>query len=485
MFVFLAVLTVAMPADIKAQSQITVPSGYTVETYATVNYSFALAFDTSGNLFVSNMVDWSKPDLCNISKVTPTGVVSTFVTGLRGFDLEFDESGNLYASTACYGTTISKITPDGTVTTFAEGLGEGPEGLGFNRNGDLFVSCHNIPHRIAKITPDGEVSNFAYMTTYPEGLEIDRYDNIFVGISASDATPGSGSIVRITPDRTVTTFATGLSAPYDLVFDTAGNLFVSNTKTGEIWKIYSDGTVTTFATGFKSPVGLAFDSYGNLYVAELENHRVMVIQEKPPTPSPTPTPTPTITPTPTVSPTPTPTSTPTVTPTLPPVTPTATLTPTKFPQLDIIHTTLLEEPEIGEETIVTVSVLNQGNGMAKNIMLTESIPSSISVSSASGASSFTGNLVLWSGKLKPGEVHSITHTFKILEEKNRCFPAKVTFEDEYGKRYETSATICVTAKVPTPTPTTTTTPTPTPPGFEAIFAIAGLLVIAYILRREK
>ncbi|RCV64719.1 Formylglycine-generating enzyme, required for sulfatase activity, contains SUMF1/FGE domain [Methanophagales archaeon] len=105
--------------------------------------------------------------------------------------------------------------------------------------------------------------------------------------------------------------------------------------------------------------------------------------------------------------------------------------------------------------------------MAKNITLTESIPSSISVSSVGGASSSSGNLVIWSGELKSDEVHSITHTFKILEEKRIFFPAKATFKDEYGKRYETSATISVMAKgsTPTPTPTLTSTlpPTNNPP----------------------
>ncbi len=38
----------------------------------------------------------------------------------------------------------------------------------------------------------------------------------------------------------------------------------------------------------------------------------------------------------------------------------------------------------------------------------------------------------------------------------------------------------------TPTPTPTETPTPTPPGFEAVFAIGGLLAVAYlVLRRRK
>ena len=39
---------------------------------------------------------------------------------------------------------------------------------------------------------------------------------------------------------------------------------------------------------------------------------------------------------------------------------------------------------------------------------------------------------------------------------------------------------------PSPTPTPTPTPSPTPPGFEAIFAVAGLLAVAYfVLRRRK
>ena len=37
---------------------------------------------------------------------------------------------------------------------------------------------------------------------------------------------------------------------------------------------------------------------------------------------------------------------------------------------------------------------------------------------------------------------------------------------------------------PSPSATPTLIPTPTPPGFEAIFTIAGLLAVAYLLRRE-
>jgi len=38
---------------------------------------------------------------------------------------------------------------------------------------------------------------------------------------------------------------------------------------------------------------------------------------------------------------------------------------------------------------------------------------------------------------------------------------------------------------PTQTPTQTPSPTPTPPGFDAGFAIAGLLAVAYLVLRRR
>jgi len=48
-----------------------------------------------------------------------------------------------------------------------------------------------------------------------------------------------------------------------------------------------------------------------------------------------------------------------------------------------------------------------------------------------------------------------------------------------------TATLTMPPVSPTPTPTATPTPTPTPPGFEAVFAIAGLLAVAYLVLRRK
>ena len=202
----------------------------------------------------------------------------------------------------------------------------------------------------------------------------------------------------------------------------------------------------------------------------------------------TPTPIPYYYPTPTVPPviaTPTPipyyypTPTPIVTPTVKP-TPTPTKAPIGKPQLTISQTTLREEPEVGEDVLITVTISNAGNGIVKNINLREHIPSSVSINFVDGANS-AGNLITWSGDLYVGQTYSIMHSFRILEERNRAVPVKVTYEDESGKRYETSATIYISAKADRQTEEIPA-PTPLIRGFEAVFAIAGLLAVAYLIR---
>ena len=200
-----------------------------------------------------------------------------------------------------------------------------------------------------------------------------------------------------------------------------------------------------------------------------------------PTPMQPPTPTPTVPPviaTPTPIPyyysTPTPIVTPTVTPTVKP-TPTPTKAPIGKPQLTISQTTLREEPEVGEDVLITVTISNTGNEIAKNINLREHIPSSVSINFVDGANS-AGNLITWSGDLYAGQTYSIMHSFRILEERNKAVPVKVTYEDENGKKYETSAAIYISAKaeeIPAQTLI---------PGFEAVFAIAGLLAVVYLIR---
>ncbi len=164
------------------------------------------------------------------------------------------------------------------------------------------------------------------------------------------------------------------------------------------------------------------------------------------------------------------------------------------PCLTASHTTLKEEPEVGEEVLITVTIQNTCDGIAKNIRLSEQLPSSVSVSYIDGATSNTQNLVMWNGELAPNRAHAITHTLKILEKKSRAIPVIIRYEDEAGNQKESSTTIYVTAQeVPTtpvqtkaePTPyTPVSTPRVTIPGFTGLLVLIGLIAAIAFVRRS-
>lgn len=270
----------------------------------------------------------------------------------------------------------------------------------------------------------------------------------------------------------------------------------------------------TYRTGYVSVRGPAYSSS----VAKWDDIKIHKYASPEPTlslgteqlvPTPTPTtPTP-ITPTPTTPApttpaptTPTPTTT-TPAPTTPAPTTPATTTPApttpaptappapKQPLLTISQTTLKEEPEVGEEVLITVTLQNSGEGTAKNIRLTEQIPSSIAVSFVDGADK-PGNLVTWNGELAPNRAHAIVHTLKIVEKKSRAIPMTIRYEDEVGNPRETSTTIYVTAQEVPATPvqtkapesTSVSTPRVTIPGFTGLLVLIGLVAAILLVRRR-
>jgi hypothetical protein len=94
---------------------------------AELNAPLALAFDSAGNLFVSDdtVTDSSEQHTFPgaIYKFTPSGARSTFApltTGSTPFALAFDSAGNLFAGEN--NNTIYKFTPGGVRSTFASGL---------------------------------------------------------------------------------------------------------------------------------------------------------------------------------------------------------------------------------------------------------------------------------------------------------------------------------------------------------------------------
>lgn len=181
----------------------------------------AMAFGPNGNLFVS------ADGTSSVYEVSATGNVTFFAsTGFLTQDaIAFDSAGNLYVSNAfnpdgSFGNVIDKITPNGSVSTFATGL-DGPFALAFNSADDLFVADVGT-NTIDEITPSGVMSVFASGLCEPAGLAFNSAGVLFV------ANGECNTIDEISTTGVVSQFADNtVSVPDALAFDGAGNLYVT------------------------------------------------------------------------------------------------------------------------------------------------------------------------------------------------------------------------------------------------------------------
>ena len=249
--------------------------------------------DNSGNLYVADYGNNT------VRKVTPAGVVTTLAgrAGVSGsadgtnsaarfnypLAVAVDSAGNLYVSDI-NNYTVRKVTPVGTnwvVTTLAgragvAGSADGtndaarfnwPAGLALDGAGNLYVSDNNS--LIRKVTPVG--TNWVVTT-------------VAGWAGAAGSVDGTNSAARFN-------FSASGNGYGGLALDSAGNLYVADYGNNTVRKVTPVGTnwvVTTVAgkagipestdgtgsdgTGsaarFDNPVAVALDSAGNLYVAD-------------------------------------------------------------------------------------------------------------------------------------------------------------------------------------------------------------------------
>ncbi len=221
------------------------------------------------------------------SLVTVAGTFNSFSGGYSGdggpatsamlnepFSLAFDSKGNLYIS-EINNQRIRKVDTSGNISTFAGNgktgfSGDGgpataatlniPDGLVFDSADNLYFA-DQLNGRIRKVTPGGVISTIA-------------------GTGGTGAPSGDGQLAMLA----------NIPRPVGLVFDAAGNLYVSEPVWAVVRRIGTDGNISTVAGngfyGFSGdggvatsaslnfPTGMAVDAAGNLYIADTNNNRI-------------------------------------------------------------------------------------------------------------------------------------------------------------------------------------------------------------------
>jgi len=181
--------------------------------------------------------------------------------------IAFDPSGQMYVSSRMDGT-VYRLSPFNEVVPFARDLGIAT-GLAFDSAGRMYVGDRTgTIHRVNGI---GEAEEWAHLEP-----SVSAYHLAFGPDQALYVTGPTVSsfdaIMRLDTDGDAEVFYRGLGRPQGLAFDRAGNLYVAASLRGRrgIVRISPDGREAQMAVAGMNVVGLAFSATGEMVVATNE-----------------------------------------------------------------------------------------------------------------------------------------------------------------------------------------------------------------------
>jgi len=217
----------------------------------------------------------------DISSLNAVGVknseqtfISSNILGPNG--IAFDPSGNVYVSNGAsnsiskFGSTGNFLSTIGSSVTLAD-----PAGLAVDSQGNLYAAnfgvSAGVSNNVAKFDSAGTfVGAISNNVNRPFGVLVDAADNLYVGnwftnnISKFDS---SGTFQATLGD------SNNINGPMGLVKDSGGNLFVANLNSpigSNVTKFDPAGLFSGYigeSANLTNPAALALDSSGNLYVS--------------------------------------------------------------------------------------------------------------------------------------------------------------------------------------------------------------------------
>lgn len=266
-----------------------------------INEPTALAFDTSGDLFVANTAGSSTSGGGNVTEYAPGGstVLRTYQSGDANqwtwFPelLAFDASGKLYVGNTGYGDGGSVVVyaPPSTarLATIRRGV-QDPRSIALDAQGDLYVAngyrWKNGQRACGWVTEYAPNSTRVARTLTiglhcPNVLAFDAHKNLYV-LNINNAVPPPSGMLRqlphsgpfisvfgpgaSQPDRVITS---GLNYPVSMTFDTNGKLYVANAAGTSVSVFAPGGSTPAFVIdkGMDHPQSVAVGAQGRVYVA--------------------------------------------------------------------------------------------------------------------------------------------------------------------------------------------------------------------------
>lgn len=215
-----------------------------VETLAELPASTGgMVVDRKGNVYVADIGPAPEREGTTLYKITPEGAVNVFATGFLGATGNaIDSKGNLYQSNLRQ-HSISKVTPSGEVSTFVPMGGViAPVGIVVDPQDNLYVAnCGS--GSIQKVTADGQSTQYAASELFrcPNGITLDPNGNIYV------ANFRDGNVLKVTSDGHVSLFATLPGGNNGHIAYSHGKLYVVARQAHQVYTLSMEGDLELFA----------------------------------------------------------------------------------------------------------------------------------------------------------------------------------------------------------------------------------------------